>query len=98
MSKSSATQWDKQAASFVAERKNIGKAWIAPGDKKRYNSPMIQDHMRKMQNEGARETASKTNMTKRGNPLVIIANESTPNPARRMKLLIAVKNNSKASK
>jgi len=51
-----------------------------------------------VQNNNAASAASQENMTKRGNPLSVIANEETPNPARRMREMNATKANRKSSK
>lgn len=49
-------------------------------------------------NRNIAEKNSLGNMQRGGNPLSVIANEKTPNPARRMREMNAAKANSKPSK
>ena len=98
MSNKPTKQWDKQAAFFAGDRKRFVENFVGDDEEDAFRSPLIQDRMRRIQNSNARSDANKENMTKRGNPLSIVANEGRPNPARRMKLMKAAKANSKSSK
>ena len=98
MSNKPTKQFAKQAAGFASDRKYFVDNFVRPEDKKAYDSPIVKDRMRRVQNNNAASAASQENMTKRGNPLSIVANEDTPNPARRMREMIAAKANSKSSK
>jgi len=98
MSNKPTGQFAKQAAGFASDRKYFVDNFVRPEDKKAYDSPIVRDRMRRVQNNNAASAASQENMTKRGNPLSIVANEETPNPARRMREMNAAKANSKPSK
>tara|TARA_B110000503_G_scaffold63074_1_gene99755 strand:- start:148 stop:450 length:303 start_codon:yes stop_codon:yes gene_type:complete len=98
MSSKPTKQWAKQAKSFASDRRNFVDNFVKPEDKKAFDSPLVKDRMRRIQNSNTRSDANKENMTKRGNPLSIVANEGKPNPARRIKLLKAAKANSTSSK
>ena len=97
MSNKPTKQWDEQAERFANDRERFVNNSGLKG-KKASRSPLIKDRMRRLQNSNARADASEENTAKRGNPLSIVANEDTPNPARRMKAMNAAKANSKSSK
>jgi hypothetical protein len=56
-------------------------------------SPVIRNRIRREVNTAFGEAQRKENMEKRGNPLSVIANEETPNPARRDKMMKLAKYN-----
>jgi hypothetical protein len=84
-------QWDKQKQGLRQNAANISKIYG-----RGQNSPFVEDAVSRQQNEFKRGVTSYENASERGNPLSIVANEEKPNPVRRMKMMMAAKNNAKA--
>jgi hypothetical protein len=83
-------QWDKQKKSIDTFNNNARvMAGIEP-------SPFTNDVTSRWSNQIRSESVKKANASQRGNPLSIVANEEKPNPARRMKMMRAAKNNAKS--
>jgi hypothetical protein len=83
-------QWDEQKKGFDSVNNN---AQVMAGVKP---SPFTKDITRRWTNQIQAATVKSANASQRGNPLSIVANEDKPNPARRMKMMMAAKNNAKA--
>lgn len=85
-------QFDKQKQDINATVMLFKSAPTGPYGQKR-ESPFLRNRIRRAVNEMYGEAQRDQNFKERGNPVSIIANEETPNPARRDKMMKLAKYN-----
>lgn len=85
-------QFDKQKKDIKRTVMWYKSAPMGPSGEKQ-ESPFLHNRIRRAVNEMYGEGQRDQNLKERGNPVSIIANEETPNPARRDKMMKLAKYN-----